>query len=1366
MPKDKTLVKFDNETNRYYIKHDGKRVYLFDKRFKNETPTKAYLKLLEEVLKKNKSAIYHLNRKALNTTQIISLLSKYNIDIPKYHRSVDKIRRTLKQYKNKIDFEVINYQEAYKNKGVFHIDIKPKAIGLNEVTDTSVKMYFARAINYIMKHVRKLFNSGNNNSQARDDWKFMIWIHNSENGFQAASGPPAKLDSKFLDKFLERVKQFIVSGDVQDLRDMYISVKGHYEPKGGAINNGQRVDLFKKRSLIKIKNEGNSCFWHATAVTIFKSHKKINQIKDGRGQVRTKLAQHLCEAVGMAWDSQVSIEDIAKVEQAINKRDAVQYQFCVLNIDELPKFQHTGSILDSLMYKGVEAPNKIWLLYDNGHYHVITDIKKFLGVEAFCPKCFKALYKTSQVKNHECDVNVHNDSNSKKQVKRKQKRKTCSFPKDRGHYLIQHEAKTCKANQRYVIYDIEADPTNKHVPNKVIAKEYFIPAFSHDFNEYLELTTENSIIGSHTFDGDDCIDKFCDWLLLQPFESKKKQKKSKSTRESPSDLPHNANYQSTTVIAHNQKGYDARFILAWCQKRSFLPSNLIRSGSKIQYMFFKAGSIKFIDSLNFFLEPLRNLSKSYGIKTLKGYFPHKMNTPEYQDYEGPMPPEEFYEPGSMNPKDYDKFKKWYENDVQNNVQFNFKKELHKYCDADVELLAKAVFKFRHIFLEMVKVDPFQYITLASLCKAIYIANDLPEHSIVGNEHNKTSSRVGREWLYYIQQTQSISMHEEQPIFLEYVKSSRLLTCKVLKKTFTATIPFDMDFKHFFVSPPPLKAKLPDGTTITVHPTKDKYTAHLTVDGYCKDNNTVYEFYGCHYHGCSVCCLGDEEAKIKHEKSMERLLLLEMVGINVQHIWGCEWNRIKKTLPNKKHFELMAERRTITTRDAFYGGRTEVIKKYHKCIGRQRIGYRDVTSEYPTVNALDPYAVGFRRYRASTTIDDILNDEFIGLVKCVIEPPTDLHIPVLPRRTCMKLLFTLEPGEGTWTTLELKKALEKGYKITEIYSATEYKKMNGLMKSYVERFLHMKIENSGKLTAEECAEINEYHASIGLSIIINPENTCDNPGKRKVAKICLNSLWGKFGQRAALESYDFARTFTEFTRLVSNPGTIVSNYEIISDNLVEVRYTEDTDYVNESEHISEIVAAFTSSNARLRLYAFVDWLHHSQILYMDTDSCFYLYDPDNPEHINPDDENQVFPDKVSLGGGLGQWSNELGPDEYITEFVATGPKSYAYITNKINENNKDGKFKQCDCKAKGLTLDVSSSQLITLQSMKNLIDQVVGADGKPITYVETAERSQFIMDKKTKEMNTVPVTKKLHDTVNEKRESRGYETVPFGFKDLQ
>ena len=48
-----------------------------------------------------------------------------------------------------------------------------------------------------------------------------------------------------------------------------------------------------------------------------------------------------------------------------------------------------------------------------------------------------------------------------------------------------------------------------------------------------------------------------------------------------------------------------------------------------------------------------------------------------------------------------------------------------------------------------------------------------------------------------------------------------------------------------------------------------------------------------------------------------------------------------------------------------------------------------------------------------------------------------------------------------TSIEIKKALEKGYKITKIYSALSYTKIPGLMKEYVGNFLKMKIENSGR-----------------------------------------------------------------------------------------------------------------------------------------------------------------------------------------------------------------------------------------------------------------------------------------------------------------
>ena len=92
----------------------------------------------------------------------------------------------------------------------------------------------------------------------------------------------------------------------------------------------------------------------------------------------------------------------------------------------------------------------------------------------------------------------------------------------------------------------------------------------------------------------------------------------------------------------------------------------------------------------------------------------------------------------------------------------------------------------------------------------------------------------------------------------------------------------------------------------------------------------------------------------------------------------------------------------------------------------------------------------------------------------------------------------------------------GYKI-KIHSALEYKKYKGLMKEYVDFFLKMKIENYKFYSPEECERINKSHRDLGMNLEIVSENTSKNPGMKMLAKICLNSLWGKFGQRTTLDS---------------------------------------------------------------------------------------------------------------------------------------------------------------------------------------------------------------------------------------------------------
>ena len=105
--------------------------------------------------------------------------------------------------------------------------------------------------------------------------------------------------------------------------------------------------------------------------------------------------------------------------------------------------------------------------------------------------------------------------------------------------------------------------------------------------------------------------------------------------------------------------------------------------------------------------------------------------------------------------------------------------------------------------------------------------------------------------------------------------------------------------------------------------------------------------------------------------------------------------------------------------------------------------------------------------------------------------------------------------GTWSSVALKRALENGYVITKIHAALKYDKLPWLMKAHVGDFIQMKIENEKELNQDECDTINKYHHNLGFKFVIKPENCQTNEGMRQVAKICLNSLWGKFGQRTNL-----------------------------------------------------------------------------------------------------------------------------------------------------------------------------------------------------------------------------------------------------------
>ena len=131
------------------------------------------------------------------------------------------------------------------------------------------------------------------------------------------------------------------------------------------------------------------------------------------------------------------------------------------------------------------------------------------------------------------------------------------------------------------------------------------------------------------------------------------------------------------------------------------------------------------------------------------------------------------------------------------------------------------------------------------------------------------------------------------------------------------------------------------------------------------------------------------------------------------------------------------------------GRTNAVKLYYKPTGTDKIKYCDICSLYPWVCKYCMFPTGHPSV-ITENFEQISKDShpYKGLIKCKVVPPRGLLHPVLPARIRGKLLFMLcntcaqdtsntrcrhsdaqRSMWGTWTHIELYKALDMGYKVS-------------------------------------------------------------------------------------------------------------------------------------------------------------------------------------------------------------------------------------------------------------------------------------------------------------------------------------------------
>ena len=347
-----------------------------------------------------------------------------------------------------------------------------------------------------------------------------------------------------------------------------------------------------------------------------------------------------------------------------------------------------------------------------------------------------------------------------------------------------------------------------------------------------------------------------------------------------------------------------------------------------------------------------------------------------------------------------------------------------------------------------------------------------------------------------------------------------------------------------------------------------------VDGFCKETNTVYEFYGCFWHGCQNCCkpniINSKNQMYMgtlKDQTIEKRENIKSAGYNHVSIYECQLNKNKDFQQFAKDFDQEIVE-PLNPRDAFYGGRTNATKLLYNFKENECGRYVDFCSLYPTVQYYKKYPIGHpvkihnpKKY---------CKKSWYGLIKCKVLPPRKLYHPVLPQRIKVdsyeKLIFTLckkcaetrnqskckhtesqRSFIGTFTTDEVSKAVDKGYKVIEVYEVWHFAKTSDdLFKEYIRRFMKIKLESS-KYDFKTKEEETIFKAKIKDSLDINVEKFEYNAGLRSIAKLCLNSLWGKFGQRNNMSQTKYISDVNDFYEILLDKIDINIIYIILDIN---------------------------------------------------------------------------------------------------------------------------------------------------------------------------------------------------------------------------
>lgn len=150
----------------------------------------------------------------------------------------------------------------------------------------------------------------------------------------------------------------------------------------------------------------------------------------------------------------------------------------------------------------------------------------------------------------------------------------------------------------------------------------------------------------------------------------------------------------------------------------------------------------------------------------------------------------------------------------------------------------------------------------------------------------------------------------------------------------------------------------------------------------------------------------------------------------------------------------------------------------------------------------------------------------------------------------------------------------------------------------------------------------------------------------------------------------------YVKMMTDETLEISDLIHLSDEMIALVWTKHDGFDEPLTHVNMVMGAYTTAQARLKLYSILERLQH-RVLYFDTDSVIFTQT-----------EGEWEP---PTGEFLGDLKCETD-GEPITAFVSGGPKNYAYrLASGVTT-----------CKIRGFTLGSGNAELLNFDTMEAMV----------------------------------------------------------------